>query len=224
MMRSALHFVLVLTLGTATNAVGASEISGGPVAIIACPTKAKLTQTIDLSTGVVPWIAEGPGLPIQGKAMATPLEAMHIPVGWSARLSGAQWVQALPASEPAPHAQGPFLFSLSFDVKKGKRMPKLSLTGEVTADEVFDLNLIEPSAANAHISSGVAYGDDTPGEVAQEDVQPVSITESGGLGGKPLGQRAGRYQLNILVENGTTANSALGLLAKLSLNVKCGAK
>ena len=103
-------------------------------------------------------------------------------------------------------------------------MPKLSLTGEVTADEAFDLNLIEPSAANAHISSGLTYGDDTPGEVAQEDVQLVSITESGSLGGKPLGQRAGRYQLHILVENGATAEYALGLLAKLSLNVKCGAK
>lgn len=224
MMRPALHFGLALAFGTTATAIGASEISGGPVAIIACPAKAKLTQTIDLSTGVVAWIAEGPGLPIQGKAMATPLDAMHIPAGWSARLSGAQWVQALPASEPAQHRQSPFLFSLSFDVKKGKRMPKLSLTGDVTADEAFDLNLIEPSAANAHISSGLAYGDDTPGEVAQIDVQPVSITESGGLGGKPLGQRTGRYHLHILVENGVTAERTLGLLAKLSLNVKCGAR
>lgn len=200
----------------------ASEISGGPVAVITCPEKGKLGKTVDLSTGTVPWIAEGPGLPIAGKALATPMTENDIPRAWKARMTGARWVQALPQNDLAPHAPGTYLFTVDFVVKKGKRMPQLSLTGQVTADEGFDLNLIEPSPANQHISSGIAYGDDTPGEVEQGDLQPLELTKSGDQSGKALGHRAGTYRLQIAVENGAAPNAALGLLAQVRLGVTCG--
>ncbi len=219
-MRAIIGFA-VLTC-TASGAAQAADYNTGPAAIISCPAKGKLARVIDLSTGgEAPWVVTGPGIP-NGKARATPLDEAQISKDWAARLDGARWVQALPVNERAAHAPGTYLFSLSFDVKKGKRLPMLSLTGEVTADEAFDLNLIEPSGPNQHIASGLSYGDETPGQVAQEDVQPIDISKSGGLNGKPLGHRAGSYRLQISIENGAGAASDVGLLARVKLGVKCG--
>lgn len=212
--------IIVLAFATSTVAQ-ASETNSGPAAIISCPAKGKSMRVIDLSTGgPSPWVAEGPSIP-NGKARATPLDAAQIPTSWAVRLTGANWVQALPENERAPHAPGTYLFSLSFDVKKGKRLPTLSLIGEVAADEAFDLNLIEPGGPNQHIASSQSFGDETPGVVAQADLQRINISKSG-LGGKPLGQRSGSYFLQISVANGTVPDAALGLLAKVQLGVKCG--
>jgi hypothetical protein len=177
-----------------------------------------------LSTGVVPWIAEGSDLPIQGKAMATPIDEAALPQSWNARIAGARWVQAQPQNDLAAHAPELYKFAIEFVVKKAKRMPRLSLIGQVTADEAFDLSLIEPSAANQHISSGIAYGDDTPGAVEQADMQMVDMNQSADPGGKALGQRAGTYRLVIGVENAAGSHATLGLLAKLKLVANCGGK
>ena len=217
-------FALVVALCAFASPAIASEISGGLVAIIACPAKGKLVKTIDLSTGAVPWIVEGPDLPIQGKAMATPVDENSIPQGWKARSIGANWVQALPENDLAPHAPGTYIFSIEFVVKKSKRMPRLSLRGQVTADQNFDLNLIEPTAPNQHVASGLSAGDDTPGEVEQGDMQDVNITKSGGLNTKPLGHYPGLYVLQISVENGAGIAPEVGLLAGLKLGVNCGGK
>lgn len=215
---------LAVVAGMIAAPVHANEIAGGPVAVIACPAKAKTRTVIDVSTGVVPWIAEGSDLPIQGKAMATPIDDAALPQSWNARIPGARWVQAQPQSNLAAHAPEPYIFAIEFVVKKAKRMPRLSLTGQVTADEALDLNLIEPSAANQHISSGLSYGDDTPGAVEQADVQLVELHQSGEQNGKALGQRAGTYRLQIGVENGAGPQATLGLLAKLKLVANCGGK
>lgn len=221
MIRPLISIPATILLGLGSVSAQANEVAGGPVAIISCPANGKMTQTIDLSTGAVPWIAEGQDLPISGKALATPIDAMQIPAGWAARLDGAQWVQALPENTLTPHAPGSYIFSIQFTVKTQRRMPKLSLAGSVIADENFDLTLIEPSATNQSISSGIAYGDDTPGEIDQADVQPLKLTKSGDQSGKPLGHRAGIYRLQIAVENGAAPNAALGLLAHVRLIVGC---
>jgi hypothetical protein len=219
-----LTFSTALSLFCAASVADANEIAGGPVAVIVCPAKGKTRTVIDVSTGVVPWISEGPGLPIQGKAMATPIDEAAIPQSWNVRIPGARWVQAQPQSNLAAHAPEPYIFAIEFVVKKAKRMPQLSLTGQVTADEALDLNLIEPSAANQHISSGLSYGDDTPGVVEQAAVQLVDLHQSGEQNGKALGQRSGTYRLQIGVENGSGPQATLGLLAKLKLVANCGGK
>ena len=215
---------LAVVAGMTTAPVVANEIAGGPVAVIMCPAKGKSRNIIDISTGVVPWIAEGSDLPIQGKAMATPIDEAAIPQSWNAIIAGARWVQAKPQNDLAAHAPEPYIFAIEFVVKKAKRMPRLSLIGQVTADEAFDLSLIEPSAINQHISSGIAYGDDTPGVVEQADMQMVDLKQSADPGGKALGQRAGTYRLVIGVENGSGLQATLGLLAKLKLVANCGGK
>ncbi len=215
---------LAVLAGMTTTPVLANEIAGGPVAVIACPAKGKSRTVFDVSTGVVPWIAEGSDLPIQGKAMATPIDDAALPQSWNARITGARWVQAQPQNDLAVHAPENYVFAIEFVVKKAKRMPRLSLIGQVTADEAFDLSLIEPSAANQHISSGIAYGDETPGIVEQGDAQMVDLKQSGDPGGKALGQRAGTYRLVIGVENAAGSHTTLGLLAKLKLVANCGGK
>lgn len=222
MMRLIPLLVAVTFLGS-TQSAAAAEYNTGPLAMIQCPAKGKATTaSFDLSTGIAPWVVEGPGLPNGGKARATPVDEASLPAGWAARLPGAGWVQAMPVTQAAAHDSGEFVYTLSFVVKKAKRMPRLSLTGDVAADEAFDLTLIEPAAANEHISSGIAYGDDSPGAVAQDDVQPLALNKSGGLNGKPLGHRAGTYRLEIRVANTAVMSGQSGLLAKLQLVARCG--
>lgn len=216
-------FVSIAGVGLVLNAtqLSAAEYNTGPVAIIQCPANGKMARNYDLSTGIAPWIVEGPGL-ANGKARATPIEEASLPKGWSARLPGATWVQAMPVEQAAPHATGEYVFTLSFRVKKGKHMPHLKLSGALVSDESFDLTLIEPSAPNQHVGSGIGAGDEHPDLAVQDDVQQLLLSQSADGSGKPLGHRAGTYLLRIAVINGVEPPNATGLLAKLKLSVVCG--
>lgn len=216
-------FISIVSVGLVLNAtqLSAAEYNTGPVAIIQCPAKGKMARSYDLSTGIAPWVVEGPGL-ANGKARATPIDEASLPKGWTARLPGAAWVQAMPVEQAAPHATGEFVFTLSFRVKKGKSMPRLKLSGALVSDESFDLTLIEPSAPNQHIGSGIGAGDEHPDLAVQDDVQQLLLTQSADGSGKPLGHRAGLYHLRIAVINGVEPPNATGLLAKLKLSAVCG--
>ncbi len=217
--------ILCAIIAVAANtAAQASDFNTGPAAIITCPAKGPSLQEIDLSTGgAAPWVVEGPGIP-NGKARATPIDDASVPPNWKARISGARWMQAMPANKVQPHALGDFVFTISFQVKKSKRMPRLSLTGQAIADEMFELNLIEPAAPNQHISSGISMGDDSPGLAEQGDVQDLALTKSGGQNIKPLGLRAGIYSVQIVAQNNEGKASEVGVIAGLKLGVKCGGK
>ena len=139
--------VLAAALGLSlSSGAQASDTSGGPAEIISCPAKGKSTRSFDFSTGgLAPWVVNGPDIP-NNEARATPIDAAELPTGWNASIAGARWVQGMPSSKIQPHSLGNFVFSVTFQVKKGKRMPRLSLTGQVIADEMFELNLLEQSA------------------------------------------------------------------------------
>lgn len=221
-MRSILFSGLVLC--AVCNPAQASETNSGPAEIISCPAKGQSVRSFDFSTGgIAPWVVTGPGIP-HGAARATPIDEASIPPGWKARIAGARWVQALPANTLQPHALGDFVFTLTFEVEKAKRMPRLSLTGQLIADEMFELNLIEPAAPNQHITTGLSMGDDSPGVVEQGDVQDVDLRKSGEPKNKYLGQRAGTYVLQIVAQNNEGQASEVGVIAALRLDVKCGGK
>ncbi len=204
----------------ASSQVQAGETAMGPVAIFSCPTKGVAMQSVDLSTGIAPWVVEGVGVP-GGKARATPISMTTLPLGWKARLPGAIWVQAMPAAESQAHASGEYVFSLSFLVKKGALMPRLSLTGQIIGDEYTDLTLVEPSPQGQGIASGNGAGDETPGDVEQGDLIDIALTKSADASGKLLGHRSGMYRLQISVANGVGTGPAVGLLAKLQLKATC---
>ena len=210
---------IILSL-MATAPLLASEANTGPAAVIQCPTKKNVTRTFDLSTGTAPWIVSGPGIP-GGKARATPIDPATLPQGWTARLQGAQWVQGQPVTPAAAHAPGDYLFALSFEVKKAKRMPRLTLAGQLVADDAVDFTLIEPSPSGQFIGAGVGGGDDRPEQVGQDDVLDLDVAQSADASGKRLGHRAGTYRLELRVPNGTAPGEMLGVLAKLKLTVKC---
>lgn len=218
-------FVSIAGVGLVLNAtqLSAAEYNTGPVAIIQCPANGKMARNYDLSTGIAPWIVEGPGL-ANGKARATPIDEASLPKGWTARLPGAAWVQAMPVPQTAAHATGEYVFTLSFRVKKGKHMPHLKLSGALVSDESFDLTLIEPSAPNQHVGSGIGAGDERPDEAVQDDVQQLLLTQSADGSGKPLGHRMGLYTIRIDVQNGTEKHAALGMLARVKLSLVCGGR
>lgn len=212
---------LGLSLGGSAQA---SDTSGGPAEIITCSAKGKSVRSFDLSTGgLAPWIVNGPDIP-NNEARTTPIEEADLPTGWKASIPGALWVQGMPSSKIEPHSLGQFAFSVTFQVKEGKRMPRLSLTGQVIADEMFELNLLEPVGPNQHISTGISMGDDSPGMVEQGDVQDVDLSISGDPKTRYLGQRAGLYVVQIVAQNNEGKASEVGVLAALKLNVKCGLK
>jgi len=219
-------FATLLGAGMAFNASGllAAEYSGGPAAIIQCPAKGKLLKTFDLSTGMAPWMAEGPGVPNSGKARATPVDEASFPKGWAARLPGAVWVQAMPVLQAVPHDAGDFAFTLSFQVKKAKRMPRLTLEGAFIADDTFQLELAEPAAPNNSIGHGIGRMnlDNVVGRARQDEVQSFTITETGDGSGKPLGHRPGLYTIRIDVQNSAGRHAALGMLARIKLVAVCG--
>jgi hypothetical protein len=213
-------FTIALSL-TATAPLFASKVNTGPTAVVSCPTKGMFTRTIDLSTGIAPWIVSGPGIP-GGKARATPIDPATLPQGWAARLQGAQWVQGQPVTPAVAHAPGDYLFALSFEVKKAKRIPRLALIGQLVADDAIDFTLIEPSPSGQYIGAGVGSdGDDQPEKVGQEDVLDLDLAQSADASGKRLGHRAGFYHIELRVQNGTARGEMLGVLAKLELTVKC---
>jgi hypothetical protein len=219
--RSTLSLMATVLLGALPIPVTAADFNTGPVAIIRCPAKGKLTRSYDLSTGSAPWVVTGPGLPNSGITRASPVAEASLPSGWSARLPGAAWVQPLPAMQATAHAPGDFMFTLSFQVKKAKRMPQLTLTGSLVTDEGFDLNLIEPSPVNQHIGSGIGGADERPDLASQDDVQNTSLSQSADGSGKMLGHRAGTYRLEIRTANGAAPAEMLGLLARLKLTASC---
>ena len=200
-----------------------SETSGGPFLTLTCPAKGTLTRSFDLSTGVAPWVARGPAVP-NNAALATAIDPASIPPGWSARVPGARWVQAMPVQQAAPHALGDFSFTLEFDLPKGPRRPRLRLEGQIAGDEGFDLNLTEPTPPNSWIGGGPAMMDDSPGLVTQDEVQPVLLDKSSDNSGRPLGMRSGRYVLQITAPNAEAAAAQVGLLARLKLTMTCGRK
>jgi hypothetical protein len=213
-----------LAMCAAYSQAHASETSGGPAEIISCPAKGQSTRSFDFSTGsTAPWVVTGPDIP-NGQARATPIDEANIPQNWKARIAGARWVQALPSNTVQPHALDSFVFTLNFLVKKGKRMPRLALTGQVIADEMFELNLLEPVGPNQHISTGISMGDDSPGTVEQGDMQDVDLHNSGDPKSKYLGNRAGTYVVQIVAQNNEGKASEVGVLARLKLEVKCGGK
>ena len=216
-----LTVAIMLGLSLAGSAQ-ASDTSGGPAEIISCPAKGQSTGGFDLSTGgIAPWVVNGPDVP-NNEARATPIDEADLPVGWKASIPGARWVQGMPSSKVEPRSLGQFVFSITFQVKKGKRMPRLSLTGQVIADEMFELNLIEPVGPNQHISTGLSMGDDSPGMVEQGDVQDVNLSKSGDPKSKYLGQRAGLYVIQIVAQNNEAKASEVGVIAELKLSVTCG--
>ena len=101
-------------------------------------------------------------------------------------------------------------------------MPRLSLTGQVIADEMFELNLLEPVGPNQHISTGISMGDDSPGSVEQGDVQDVDLSKSGDPKSKYLGQRAGLYVVQVGAQNNEGKANEVGVLAALKLSATCG--
>ena len=217
----AVAIALGLSLGGSAQA---SDTSGGPAEIISCPAKGQSTRSFDLSTGgLAPWVVNGPDIP-NNEARATPIDDADLPTGWKASIPGARWVQGLLSSKIEPHSLGQFVFSVTFQVKKGKRMPRLSLTGLVIADEMFELNLLEPVGPNQHISTDISMGDDSPGMVEQGDVQDVDLSKSGDPKTRYLGQRAGLYVVQIVAQNNEGKASEVGVLAALKLNVKCRLK
>lgn len=189
----------------------------GSFLTLSCPAKGSSVRSFDLSTGVAPWIASGPGVP-DGAALATVIDPASLPRGWSARLPGARWVQAMPVVRSAAHAQGNYIFTLEFEVPKGKPQPRLRLSGETVGDEGFDLSLIEPIPA----ISGTGYGDSSLDEAGQDEVQPVLLELSADQSKRPLGLHAGRYRIEVAVPNSQPIASPVGLLAQLKLTVSCG--
>jgi hypothetical protein len=165
-MRRSIPLLAVLLAAPAA----AGETNGGAFLTLTCPAKGAVTRSFDLSTGVAPWIARGPGVP-NGAALATAIDPASIPKDWAARLPGARWVQALPVNQTARHAPGDFTFTLDIDLPKGPRHPHLRLEGQIAGDEGFDFNLIEPTPPNSWIGGGPAMMDDSPGVVAQDEVQ-----------------------------------------------------
>jgi hypothetical protein len=193
------------------------ETQGGPFLTLSCPAKGSSVRSFDLSTGVAPWIASGPGVP-GGAALATAIDPASLPRGWSARLPGARWIQAMPVSRMTAHAAGSYIFTLEFDVPKGKPRPRLRFSGESIGDEGFDLNLVEPIPG----ISGTGYGDSSLDEAGQDEVQQVLLERSADQSGRPLGTHAGRYRIEVAVPNSQPTASPVGLLTKLSLTVTCG--
>jgi hypothetical protein len=218
-----LILIAVSSIGVSFPARSA-DYNTGPAATISCPSKGARVQVHDLSTGVAPWVVTGPNLPNGGITRATPIDTNSLPAGWTARLSGAQWVQAQPAGRAAYHDAGDFAFSLSFQVKKAKRMPHLTLEGSFIADDTFQLDLAEPVPPNASIGHGVGRLnlDNVAGRASQDEVQNFTITETGDGSGKPLGHRAGLYTLRIDVQNGAGPHGTLGMLATIKLKAVCG--
>lgn len=218
-MRVAIPLLAVLLAAPAH----AGESQGGEYLTLTCPAKGNVTRSFDLSTGVAPWIAIGPGLP-EGGPLATAMDEANLPHGWSARLPGAQWVQGLPMATSVAHAPGDYHLVLEIEVPKAKRRSRLSLSGEAIGDEGFDLNLIEPAPANTGYVQGIGYGDDSPGVAPQDEVQPILLELSADPSHRPLGVHAGRYRIEIAVPNGAGGQAALGLLARLNLTMTCGKK
>lgn len=219
-------FATLLGAGLALGAASllAAEYNSGPAAIIQCPAKGKLHKVFDLSTGIAPWLGEGPGVPNGGKARATPVEEASFPKGWAARLPGAAWVQAMPAAQTVPHEAGDFAFTLSFQVKKAKRMPRLTLEGAFIADDTFQLELAEPAPANSSIGHGIGRMnlDNVAGRAPQDEVQAFTIAETADGSGKPLGHRPGLYTIRIDVHSSEGRHAALGMLARMKLVAACG--
>jgi hypothetical protein len=218
-MRVAIPLLAVLLAAPAH----AGEGQAGEFLTLTCPAKGNLTRSFDLSTGVAPWIAIGPGLP-EGRPLATAIDETSLPRGWSARLPGAQWVQGLPVSRSVAHAPGDYQLVLEIEVPKAKRRPRLRLSGEAIGDEGFDLTLIEPAPANTGYVQGSGFGDDSPGVAPQDEVQPILLELSADQSRRPLGVHAGRYRIEIAVPNSTAEHAALGLLARLQLTMTCGKK
>lgn len=218
-MRTALPVLALLIAAPAQ----AGETRGGPSLVLTCPAKGPGQQLHDLSSGVAPWVVRGPGIPA-GEALASAIAEPHVPRDWSARLPGTYWVQGLPQTEAAPHAPGDYVFELTFTVPRSKRLPRLVLAGQVAGDEGLDLTLIEPSPPGSFIGGGTGGADDSPGVVRQEDLADVDLRLSADGSGRPLGQRAGLYRLQLNLPNGTGHRAMLGLLARLHLTVSCGAR
>lgn len=202
----------------------AAEFNTGPAAVIHCPAKGKMARSFDLSTGAAPWVVTGPGIP-NGRARVTPIEPGTIPQNWTARLPDAQWVQAQPVTVPAAHVPGEYQFTLSFKVKKAKRMPQLSINGEIVADEQFQFNLDEPSPPGKDFGAIAPGADDGVIEMTtQDDVQFVAFQYSADGSGKPLGHRSGIYTIRIDVQNSEGPHAALGMLARIKLVAVCGGR
>jgi hypothetical protein len=216
--------IAVSSIGVSLPARSA-DYNTGPAATISCPSKGARVKVHDLSTGLAPWVVTGPNLPNGGITRATPIDTNSLPAGWTARLSGAQWVQAVPANRLTPHAAGEYVFTLTVQIKKAKRMPRLVLTADFVGDEGYDLTLIEPPTSTEHIGSGGGMGtDDTPYDVSQDDVMRLILNKSADGSGKPLGHRAGIYQLRIAVMNSDELNSGTALLARVKLEAVCGGR
>lgn len=219
-------FATLLGAGMAFNASGllAAEYNGGPAAIIQCPAKGRLHKTFELSTGIASWMGEGPGMPNGGKARATPVDEASFPKDWAARLPGAAWVQAMPVMQAIPRDAGDFAFTLSFQVKKARRMPRFTLEGAFIADDTFQLKLAEPAPPNDSIGRGIGRMnlDNVVGRAPQDEVQNFTIAETGDGSGKPLGHRPGLYTIRIDVQNSEGRHAALGMLARIKLVAACG--
>ncbi len=216
------RIALALVLSATANAAGASQTNTAPVEIFACPAKGSFSRSINVSSGTALWSVEGPSM-TAGTARAAVIDPASIPAGWIARLPGAAWVQALPQKIAAPHPPGDYVFVARFRVMPGKRMPKLLLSGQVAGDEGFDLNLVEPSPPGQWIGGGSGGTDDSPGVVAQTELQTFALGTSADGSGKSLGSRPGLYQLRLTLRN-TAAAPTLGLLAQLKLTMNCDAK